>query len=84
MPRWHLVSVGKGKGGWELFDLTTDPGEKTNVAEKHPEVLKKLNNDYDNWWASLPPYLVNEDAMPPKENPFKELYWAQFGKPKKD
>lgn len=83
---WHLVSAGKGKGkgDWELFDVAADPGEKTDVAEKHPDVVKKLGAEYDAWWASLPPYLVNEDAVPPKENPFKELYWKQFGKPKKD
>jgi arylsulfatase len=25
------------------------------------------------------PGLVNEDAKGPKVNPFKELYWKQFG-----
>ncbi|VTU00295.1 arylsulfatase a : Sulfatase OS=Chthoniobacter flavus Ellin428 GN=CfE428DRAFT_1942 PE=4 SV=1: Sulfatase [Gemmataceae bacterium] len=81
---WHLVSAGKAKGAWELFDVAADPGEQTNVADKHPDVVKKLAAEYDAWWASLPPYLVNEDAVPPKENPFKELYWKQFGKPKKE
>lgn len=71
---WHIVSSAKGKGQWELFDLTADPGEKTDVADKHPDVVKKLNAEYDPWWASLPRYLVNDEALPPKENPFKELY----------
>jgi arylsulfatase len=26
----------------ELFDLDADPSESTNVAEKHPEVLQKI------------------------------------------
>jgi arylsulfatase len=86
VKQWHLVSAGKakGKGQWELFDVSVDPGEQMNVADKHPDVVKKLNAEYDTWWASLPPYLVNENAVPPKENYFKELYWKQFGKPKKD
>ena len=25
-----------------LYDLSKDPAEKTNVAENHPEVMKKL------------------------------------------
>jgi hypothetical protein len=25
-----------------LFDLETDPGETTNVADKHPEVVARL------------------------------------------
>jgi len=80
--RWHLVSAGKGKKPWQLFDVSVDYGEKNDVAAMHPEVVKKLAAEYDDWWASLPPYLVNEDAVPPKENPFKELYWKQFGKDK--
>ncbi len=80
-PRWHMVRAGKGKSQWELFDVTTDPGEKINVAAEHTDVLKKLSGEYDAWWASLPPYLVNENAVQPKENPFKQLYRKQFGKP---
>ena len=80
-PRWHLVSAGK-KPQWQLFDLSQDYGETTDVAEKHPDVVKQLTAEYDRWWAALPPYLVNENAVPPKENPFKELYWKQFGKSK--
>ncbi len=82
--QWHLVSTGKPKEkvAWELFDVTADPGEKTDVAGKNPDVVKKLDTEYDVWWASLSPLLVNEDAVQPKENPFKELYWKQFGKPK--
>jgi arylsulfatase len=85
-PRWHLVSAKKGNGAhtWELFDVTADSGEKTDVANKNPDVVKRLNAEYDAWWASLPPYLVNEDAVPPKENPYKELYSKQFGKQKRD
>lgn len=80
--RWHLVSVGKGKATWQLFDLKADPGEMTDVADKHPEVVKELATAHDKWWASLKPLLVNENAVGPKENPFKELFWKQFGKDK--
>lgn len=80
VPRWHMVSAGKKKGTWELFDIVADPGEKDNVADKHQEVVKKLSAEYDTWWASLPSYLVNEKAVGPKVNPFKVLYWKQLGK----
>jgi len=85
-PQWHLVSPGKGKGQrhWQLFDVSIDYGEKKNVAAENPDVVAKLEAEYDRWWESLPPYLVNEDAVQPKSNPFKDLYWRQFGKePKK-
>jgi arylsulfatase A-like enzyme len=79
-PRWHLVSDAKNAPkGWQLFDVSIDPGEKTDVADKHPDVVKELDAAYDRWWASLPKYLVNEKAVGPMVNPFKELYWKQFG-----
>jgi arylsulfatase A-like enzyme len=37
--KWKYVTYGKGD---ELYDLTKDIGEKTNIADKHPDVLKRL------------------------------------------
>jgi arylsulfatase len=63
----------------ELYDLKADPGETKNVIAEHPEAVAALRASYDRWWESVQPLLVNEDAVPPKMNPFKELYWKQFG-----
>ncbi|HEV8060612.1 MAG TPA: arylsulfatase [Gemmataceae bacterium] len=81
-PQWQLVSVGNkdGKKAWQLFDVHADPGEKFNVAEQRPELVKKLDAAYDLWWASVQPQLVNENAIPPKTNPFRDLFEQQFGK----
>jgi arylsulfatase len=38
-----------------------------------------LDRAYDKWWDSMQPQLVNENAVGPKVNPFRELYWKQFG-----
>ena len=38
---WKLLSYGVGDHR-VLFNITGDPGEKTNLALKHPEVAKKL------------------------------------------
>lgn len=43
--RWRLVN------GKELYDMKVDPGQKNNVADKHPDVVAKLRNEYDKWWA---------------------------------
>ena len=63
----------------ELYDLRTDPGESNNVIASHPEITKTLRAAYERWWEEVQPLLVNETAIGPKINAFKELYWKQFG-----
>jgi arylsulfatase A-like enzyme len=63
----------------ELYDLKADPGETKNVIDQHPEAALKLRAAYDQWWSDVQPLLINEDAVGPKVNPFKALYWKQFG-----
>ncbi len=64
---------------WQLFDLPADPGQMTDVADAHPDVVTKLSAAYDAWWDSVQPMLVNEKAPLAPENPFKTLYLKQFG-----
>jgi len=45
--RWRLV------GGKQLFDVPADPGQKTDVAEKHPDVAKRLRAAYEAWWEDI-------------------------------
>ncbi len=78
-PHWHLVCDTDGEKKWELFDLRTDYGEKRDVAADHPDVVARLDTAYDQWWAVVVPMMVNENAVGPKQNPFKEHYWKQFG-----
>jgi arylsulfatase len=78
--RWNLVCTSpSGEKRWQLFDVKTDPGEQTDMAAQHPEVVKELDAAYDQWWDSVQPQLVNENAVGPQVNPFKALYWKQFG-----
>ena len=63
----------------ELYDLQNDQGETRNVVAQFPEEAAKLRSVYDQWWSNVQPFLVNENAIGPKVNPFKERYWRQFG-----
>ena len=45
--RWRLI---RDK---ELYDLATDPGQKSNVIEKFPETAAKLRADYGRWWQHI-------------------------------
>jgi arylsulfatase len=65
----------------ELYDLKSDPGETTNVIDQYPDEVAKLRAAYDRWWDEVQPLLVNEEAVGPEINPFKALYWKQFGGP---
>ena len=37
----------------KLFDLVNDPGEKTNIAAQHPEVLARMILELKAWRASV-------------------------------
>jgi arylsulfatase A-like enzyme len=63
----------------ELYDLKADPGESQNVLTSHLDEVARLRAAYDRWWRDVLPRLENEAAVGPKINPFKELYWKQFG-----
>lgn len=43
----HMNADDHGKGKWELFDLSTDPGEIHDLAESLPEKLAELVSDFD-------------------------------------
>ncbi len=63
----------------ELYDLSVDIGETTNVIDEHPEVVAQLRSIYDKWWKETLPRMVNENLVGPEMNPMKVLYWQQFG-----
>jgi arylsulfatase len=75
--RHSLVRVGDA---WHLFDLVADPGESTNIAPLHPEIVEPLATAYDGWWADVRPMMINEDAhrTAPAENPFAVNYRNQL------
>jgi len=64
--RWRLVN------GKQLFDMSADGGQKKDIADGNPEVVKKLRDAYEKWWADvskrfdeLVPIIIGSD----KENP---------------
>ena len=45
--RWRLV------GGGELYDIAADPGQARDVAAQHPEVVARMRDHYEAWWAGV-------------------------------
>jgi arylsulfatase A-like enzyme len=79
-PRYQLVCTTRdGSKQWELYDLQNDLAETKNIAADHAEIVEQMETAYDQWWDDVLPRLENENAVGPQENPFKELYWRQFG-----
>ncbi|TDU80935.1 putative sulfatase [Prosthecobacter fusiformis] len=39
----------------QLYDLAKDPGETTNLASQHPDVVKRLTLSLLSWHRSMPP-----------------------------
>jgi len=79
--KWSLVNVKNTPNTWELYDVAADPGETNDLAKTHPDHVARLAAEYDRWWKSVQPDLVNENIDGPAENPFKVAYERQFNPP---
>ncbi len=47
--RWRAVR----SKTWELYDMQADPGQRTDVAKDHPQVVKDLAGRFDRWWQDV-------------------------------
>jgi arylsulfatase A-like enzyme len=78
--RWHLVSEkGTVTPQWQLFDVSRDYQESTDVSADNPEIVKMLAEKFENFWTEAVPLMVNEKVTGPAINPFSEKYHQQFG-----
>ncbi|VGO15450.1 Arylsulfatase [Pontiella desulfatans] len=72
--RWRFVN------NRNLYDISKDPCETTDVADAHPEVVSKLRESFDQWWESVLPKMVNEDLpkVAPEDQPLAIRYNQQL------
>ena len=52
--KWRLIN------NKELYDISSDPGEKKDVSASNQAVVLNLQESYDKWWESAKPLMVNE------------------------
>ena len=50
--QWRLVR------GEELFDIKQDPGQRTDVASQFPDIVSRLRQAHEAWWAEISPRLT--------------------------
>ena len=58
---YKLVIDGESNSGIELFDLGRDPGETTNLADVHPDVVRQLSSQLYEWQKSVMNSLMRGD-----------------------
>jgi hypothetical protein len=49
---WNQWRLQKGK---ELYDINADRAQKNDIAAANPEVVQRMRDFYDAWWAKLEP-----------------------------
>jgi arylsulfatase A-like enzyme len=67
---WKLIKIALLPGKTELFNLATDPGEKTNVAGQHPDIVADLEarllayakQQKPSMWIKAQPEFVGEQG----------------------
>jgi hypothetical protein len=54
---WKLLRTAKPEAPWtfELYNIATDPGEKTEVSKDHPEIVQRLSSRLDEMKKDAPP-----------------------------
>lgn len=57
--KWRRSSVMQGDwrliNGEELYDLSVDPEQTTNIAENNPDKVIELKSAYEEWWSDISP-----------------------------
>jgi arylsulfatase A-like enzyme len=56
-PKWHRVAILAERwrliNGEELYDIIGDPGQRHDVAVKHPAVVAQLREWYEGYWSDI-------------------------------
>ena len=47
--KWRLVK------GTELYRIDDDPGQKHDIASKHPQIVRRMREHYERWWNKVQP-----------------------------
>lgn len=61
-PQYKWLSYPGTGGTWtmdtsdpvmELYDIEQDPGEQTNLADQHPDIIQQMKQAYDAWFDDV-------------------------------
>ena len=63
--KWKLLSQ---KGSLELYDLSSDIGEKNDLSKENPQIVKRLQQTYTAWKNQMAPQITRVRAARKKKN----------------
>jgi len=49
--KWKIVAISED-GPWELYDMETDRGETHDLSAQHPDIVKKMAAQWQQWAAT--------------------------------
>jgi hypothetical protein len=80
--RWKLVcQVAREelavRKNWQLYDLENDPGESTNLASRHPEVVDRLRAEFLRWFRDVTDGVEYQPVPIPVGHPAEPLVEIQ-------
>ena len=67
---WKLIERHED-GRVHLYDLATDPGERADLAERHPEVVEELRAELHTWYEALDARFLRQ--VEKESSPFHDL-----------
>ncbi|WP_111709803.1 arylsulfatase [Lutibacter citreus] len=70
--KWRLID------GDKLFNVEKDPGQKKNIAEGNPKVLREMQAYYANWRTSVEPSLQKSSKIRIGYKGFKNIELTSF------
>ncbi|MGB0604506.1 MAG: arylsulfatase, partial [Candidatus Latescibacterota bacterium] len=54
---WRLID------GRELYDLDSDPGQRSDVSARHPDRVVQLRTAYEDWWSLISPQFDRDEPI---------------------
>lgn len=52
--RSHVnIPVGPGHEGWELYDMSSDRSETSDLSHRYPDKVKELDSLWQDWWRRV-------------------------------
>jgi hypothetical protein len=70
-------------GAYRLFDLDQDPGEQTDLAETHPELLHEVKRAYEQYTSKIVDFIPTPMGEPRPAPARSNTVPAASARPKK-